>query len=240
MRARALTLAGLNDARLRTLDVGAGTGFTTEGLVESIEPAYITMLDQSPHQLAVSERKENLASVRRVLGDAEVLPFEGESFDRYVSAGSIEYWPDPARAIVEAHRVLRLGGRAVVIGPLPPGNRIARWLAELWMLFPSQADYIHWFESAGFKEIEWTHVAPEWHSSAKSAYGIAIAGSKLNPTAENRNETGIGAGEVDRPANGIRFAARFAVGSLAGALFIPIAAVLALKTRLRGSRNDVD
>jgi MPBQ/MSBQ methyltransferase len=30
-----------------------------------------------------------------VEGDAEDLPFETDSKDRYVSAGSIEYWPDP-------------------------------------------------------------------------------------------------------------------------------------------------
>lgn len=37
-------------------------------------------------------------------GDAEDLPFETDSFDRYVSAGSIEYWPEPQRGIKEAYR----------------------------------------------------------------------------------------------------------------------------------------
>jgi hypothetical protein len=37
-------------------------------------------------------------------GDAEALPFAADSFDRYVSAGSIEYWPDPQRGICEAYR----------------------------------------------------------------------------------------------------------------------------------------
>jgi MPBQ/MSBQ methyltransferase len=32
-------------------------------------------------------------------GDAEDLPFATDSFDRYVSAGSIEYWPEPQRGI---------------------------------------------------------------------------------------------------------------------------------------------
>ena len=43
-----------------------------------------------------------LAANRTVVqGDAEDLPFPTDSFDRYVSAGSIEYWPEPQRGIRE-------------------------------------------------------------------------------------------------------------------------------------------
>ena len=115
---------------LEVLDAGAGTGFTTEGIVERVDPARVTMLDQSPHQLARARRKPALAACRKLLGDAERLPFEDASFDRYVSAGSIEYWPDPQRGIAEAHRVLREGGTGVVIGPVEPANPILRRLAE--------------------------------------------------------------------------------------------------------------
>ena len=87
--------------------MGAGTGFTTEGIVEHVDPARVTMLDQSPHQLARAGRRPALAGCRRLLGDAEALPFADDAFDRYVSAGSIEYWPDPQRGIAEAYRVLR-------------------------------------------------------------------------------------------------------------------------------------
>lgn len=49
-------------------------------------------------------------------GDAEDLPFPDDQFDRYVSAGSIEYWPEPQRGICEAYRVLKPGGVACMIG----------------------------------------------------------------------------------------------------------------------------
>src|SRR5215211_6644381 len=106
MRAQALDAAGLDAQGLEVLDAGAGTGFTTKGIVERVDPARVTMLDQSPHQLARARRKPALAACRKLLGDAERLPFEDGSFDRYVSAGSIEYWPDPQRGIAEARRVL--------------------------------------------------------------------------------------------------------------------------------------
>src|SRR4051794_9657307 len=108
MRALALEEAKLEPG-LKVLDAGAGTGFTTEGIVARVEPSSVTMLDQSPHQLARSRSKPALEACPRVLGDAEDLPFENDSFDRYVSAGSIEYWPDPQRGIAEAYRVVRAG-----------------------------------------------------------------------------------------------------------------------------------
>src|ERR687895_1112598 len=124
MRTRAPTRAALDDRGLRTLDAGAGTGFTTEGIVEHVDAERVTMLDQSPHQLARARAKPALAPCAKLLGDAEQLPFGDGEFDRYVSAGSIEYWPDPQRAIADAYRVLTEGGRALVIGPVRPANAL--------------------------------------------------------------------------------------------------------------------
>ena len=125
MRARALEAARLEPG-LKVLDAGAGTGFTTEGIVARAHAADVTMLDQSPHQLKRSRAKPALAACPRVLGDAEALPFADDTFDRYVSAGSIEYWPDPQQGIAEAYRVTRPGGTALMIGPVRPANRAAR------------------------------------------------------------------------------------------------------------------
>ena len=125
MRSDALRGAQLDERTLEVLDAGAGTGFTTEGIVEAVDADRVTMLDQSPHQLARAQRKPALARVRKLQGDAEALPFETDRFDRYVSAGSIEYWPAPERGIAEAYRVLKPGGVALVAGPVPPGDRRA-------------------------------------------------------------------------------------------------------------------
>ena len=177
LRGEALELARLDEPGLRTLDVGAGTGFSTEGIVEHVAPDQVTMLDQSPDQLGRARRKPALAGCAKLLGDAERLPFEDDSFDRYVSCGSIEYWPDPARAIAEAHRVVRPGGTALVVGPLPPGQRLARLLADTWMLFPTEAEYRRWFEAAGFADIEVRLFGAPWNGDSHGAgYGVAIAG----------------------------------------------------------------
>jgi MPBQ/MSBQ methyltransferase len=243
MRTDALGLARLYARELETLDAGAGTGFTTAGIVEHVEPERVTMLDQSPHQLARSQRRAGLTGVRRILGDAERLPFGADTFDRYVSAGSIEYWPDPQRGIAEAYRVLREGGVGLVIGPVRPANPIARRLAETWMLFPALDEYRAWFERAGFADVEVREIAPDWYRGrgGRDAYAVAVSGVKpsggpsplagaLGPPAEDLSAP-LGLRER------LRVAGRFVAGSAAGAAFVPIAAALTLRARLAGRRG---
>jgi MPBQ/MSBQ methyltransferase len=237
MREKALDTAHLDDPGLRTLDVGAGTGFTTEGIVARIDPANVTMLDQSPHQLARARAKPQLDACAKVVGDAEDLPFPDDTFDRVVSAGSIEYWPDPQRGISEAYRVAKPGGHVTIIGPVRPANRILRWLADTWMLFPTQRDYEMWMESAPFFDVEAVVVAPDWYRG-RSPYALAVTGTKIEPGA-----TGLGRlvpEERDAPMTVLdraRFAGRFVIGSAAGLVFVPIGAALALRARIAKARG---
>jgi MPBQ/MSBQ methyltransferase len=233
MRAQALRAAALDDRSLLTLDVGAGTGFTTEGIVEHVDAERVTMLDQSPHQLARARRKPALDRCTKLLGDAEQLPFPADRFDRYVSAGSIEYWPDPQRAIAEAYRVLRAGGRAVVIGPVRPGHPLLRRVAETWMLFPTEHQYRDWFERAGFADVALVGVAPAWYRSPRGQYAVAVGGMK---PASGDSPLALSPVAAAAPAGRVRSALRFAGGSLAGALFLPLAASLALRRRLQERR----
>ena len=239
MRARALEAARLEPG-LTVLDAGAGTGFTTEGIVAHAHASDVTMLDQSPHQLKRSRAKPALADCARVLGDAEALPFGDDAFDRYVSAGSIEYWPDPQRGIAEAYRVLRAGGRATVIGPVRPANRFLRALAETWMLFPAEAEYRAWMERAGFAEVALVPLAPAWYRSRRVPYAVAAVGVK--PAAGASPAAGAApAAERARapmtPLRRLQFAARFTAGSLAGALFVPIGAALHARRILQERRG---
>jgi MPBQ/MSBQ methyltransferase len=235
MRAEALDVARLDRDDLDTLDAGAGTGFTTEGIVERVRADRVTMLDQSPHQLARAGRRGDLAACERVLGDAEALPFGDDAFDRYVSAGSIEYWPDPQRGVAEAYRVLRPGGVAVIAGPVLPRQPVARALAQAWMLFPAVEEYREWFARAGFAEIRLREVAPDWYRGA-TPYGVAVAGVKPAPGPSPLALAPAPAEELGAPLTmreKLRSAGRFVGGSAAGAAFLPIAAALTLRTRLR-------
>jgi MPBQ/MSBQ methyltransferase len=234
MRDAALELAELGEPGLEVLDVGAGTGFSTEGIVRHVDPARVTMLDQSPDQLGRAARKPALAAVEKVRGDAEARPFATDRFDRYVSCGSVEYWPDPQRAVAEAYRVVRPGGTALLVGPLPPRNGLGRVIADLWMLFPRRAEYHEWFERAGFTDVRAAVVEAPWHREGTAPYGLAIVGRKPAPGASPlalAPAAAESAAEPFTPRRAARFAVRFVLGSLAGALFVPVGLVLNLRAR---------
>lgn len=62
--------------------MGGGTGFCTLGVVKTIPGENVTLIDQSPHQLAKAKAKPALQKVTILEGDAEDLPFPTDSFDR--------------------------------------------------------------------------------------------------------------------------------------------------------------
>lgn len=92
MREDALEPAELNDPNLVVVDVGGGTGFTTLGVVKTVDAKNVTILDQSPHQLAKAKEKAPLKECKIIEGDAEDLPFETDYADRYVSAGRCAFF----------------------------------------------------------------------------------------------------------------------------------------------------
>jgi MPBQ/MSBQ methyltransferase len=147
---------------------GLDPGLPAQSLTEETrQPERVTLMDQSPHQLEKARAKEALRGVTIIEGDAEELPFETDSKDRYVSAGSIEYWPEPQRGICEAYRVIKPGGLACCIGPVHPTFPVSRLFADLWMLFPTEDEYVEWFTKAGFEDVKITRIGPSWYHGVR-------------------------------------------------------------------------
>jgi len=104
----------------RALDVGAGPGFLVAEMAEQVGPnGHVTGLDISDSMVALAQRrcaKEPIKSRTTIVkGDATALPFPDASFDVGVSTQVYEYVPDVAQALAELHRVLRPGGRALIL-----------------------------------------------------------------------------------------------------------------------------
>lgn len=237
MRDDSLMLADFHRSDLKVIDVGSGTGFTTQGIVKHIKPEKVTCVDQSPHQMAKAKVKSNLKACNFHLGDAENIPVATDQFDRYVSAGSIEYWPHPQKGITEAYRVIKPGGVALMIGPLEPPHPLARFAANTWMLFPKDQEYRDWFKNAGFQDIKVKYVSPHWIKQ-KDKYCIAISGVKpsagLSPIHHQEEEKATKTTEEKMTlGRSLLLFWRVLIGSLAGFVFIP----LALFGYLRNSFN---
>ena len=101
-------------ANKKILDVGAGTGRLTTMLVN--REAIVTALDASEKMLKILRSKcsDRSRPVTTVVGDAENLPFDNDTFDMVTAAFLIVHLKDPTRFFDEAYRVLKDGGLFVV------------------------------------------------------------------------------------------------------------------------------
>ena len=168
----------------RVLDVGSGTGFATEGLLQHTEEVYC--LDQSIHQMEKAfEKFGKQGDVRFHRGDAERLPFADNSFDHLWSSGSIEYWPNPVDALEEFRRVTKPGGRVLVVGPDYPNSVVMQKLADAIMLFYDESEADRMFEAAGYTDFE-HHIQQASPGSPKAITTVATVPE--TPAAEGISE----------------------------------------------------
>ena len=160
MRAEALEYLDIDDDD-RVLDVGCGTGFGTEGLLDHTE--HVHGLDQSVHQIEKAWQKlGKYGPVRFYRGDAERLPFKDNTFDLVWSSGSIEYWPDPVTALAECRRITKPGGQVLIVGPNYPSNTVFQKLADAFMLFYDEEEADRMFREAGFDEYYHVTMGPSY------------------------------------------------------------------------------
>lgn len=117
---RRVTLEALKPAAgERILDIGAGPGMLAAEMAEAVGPSgAVHGVDVSESMLAIAQRleqSEHAAPMEFVQADACALPFEDGTFDAVVSTQVYEYVPDMAGALREARRVLRSGGRLLIL-----------------------------------------------------------------------------------------------------------------------------
>lgn len=104
----------------RVLDMAGGTGDIAERILNaSLGYAEVVVSDINAEMLRVGEERAASwrypAQVSFVRANAEELPFEDASFDAYTIAFGIRNVPRIDKALAEAHRVLKRGGRILVL-----------------------------------------------------------------------------------------------------------------------------
>ena len=176
------------EASYKVLDVAGGTGDIAFRIVEASDrKAQATVLDINGSMLGVGAERaakkglnDNLTFVE---ANAEELPFESNSFDAYTIAFGIRNVPRIDVALSEAYRVLKRGGRLLVLEfsevDMPLLDRIYdqwsfraiprfgkmitgeaepyQYLVESIRKFPNQRDFAAMIGKAGFSRVTFTN-----------------------------------------------------------------------------------
>ncbi len=174
---------------LRLLDVAGGTGDVALKTVREGGPDVCAVIcDISPQMLAVGRRKVEAAGLDHriacVEGNAEQLPFPDRSFDAYTIAFGIRNVTHIEKALAEAFRVLKVGGRFLCLefskvdvplldrlydfhsfeviprlGQAVAGDRDSyQYLVESIRRFPTQEQFAAMIRTAGFERVSYRNL----------------------------------------------------------------------------------
>ena len=173
----------------KLLDVAGGTGDISFRFLKKAPTAHATVFDMTQSMLdegqlrAEAEKMEN--HLEWVCGDAMCLPFLDNSFDIYTISFGIRNVTRPQEALNEAYRVLKPGGRLMVLefsqipnpamqwaydrysfNVIPPmGKLIANdadsylYLVESIRKFPDQDAFLVMVQDAGFSNVKYRNLS---------------------------------------------------------------------------------
>lgn len=144
-------IRALLPTRMRAvLDVGTGTGRMLEVLADRADR--VVGVDASAAMLAVARANlatAGIANARLAQDDIYALAAPRDSFDAVVVHQVLHYLDDPGRAIAEAARTLRPGGRMLVVDFAPHAVEALRAEAQHRRLGVSRAEMDGWLRAAG-------------------------------------------------------------------------------------------
>lgn len=195
-RVEAAVLALLGQKRVDSvLDLGTGTGRMLEMLAP--ETTRAVGLDVSPAMLGVARVNLDAAGLRHVQlrqGDAYALPSDLQGFDLVILHQVLHYLDDPARAVREAARALRPGGRLLVVDFAPHQEEHLREHHAHRRLGFARAEVEGFLADAGLSADASSVLAPEAGEAATLAVSLWLGSDtrvegdfplKSNPAFQN-------------------------------------------------------
>lgn len=137
------------------VDLGAGEGTLAQLIAKRAKK--VIAVDSSEKMVefgAQLAREHGFTNLEYRLGNLEAPPVQPATADLALLSQALHHAEHPASAIAAAHRLLRKGGRVVVLDLLQHQFEEARELyADRWLGF-SETDLHSWLKDAGFRDIE--------------------------------------------------------------------------------------
>ena len=148
--------------RVRIADLGAGDGTLSRLLARQAESVHC--VDNSPRMVQVGRalaKKEHLRNLTYILGNIEKVPLPDRSIDLALLSQALHHAENPRLALSEAFRILKPGGRLLILDLRAHRFEKARELyADRWLGF-KENELHDWIEEAGFRQSEVRVVAKE-------------------------------------------------------------------------------
>lgn len=140
------------------LDIACGTGELERLILQTTPTQSIVGIDISERMLSQAQAKlKDYPNISLRNATASKLPFPNNTFDLVVSANAFHYFPSPTAAIAEMHRVLKPGGKAVILDWCKDFLlcRICDWLLPLldpaYRQCYTEAELRHFFSDASLR-----------------------------------------------------------------------------------------
>ena len=143
---------GLIDSTLVVGDIGCGTGQLTATIAPHVRR--VVAVDGSPDMLeAARKRLQDVPNVELRQGELEALPMRDGELDAAMLSLVLHYAPEPARTLEEVARVLRPGGRLLIVDMLPhEREEYQQQMGHVWLGF-SEKQISRLAVGAGFGEV---------------------------------------------------------------------------------------
>jgi SAM-dependent methyltransferase len=143
---------GLVDPTLVVGDLGCGTGQLSETLAPYVKR--VVAIDSSDDMLdAARQRLGGAKNVEMRKGELESLPLQAAELDVAMLSLVLHYSPSPARALAEVGRVVRPGGRALVVDMLPhEREEYQQQMGHVWLGF-TEKQMTKLLAGAGFDHV---------------------------------------------------------------------------------------
>ena len=174
-------LLGLLDASATVGDLGCGTGQLSALVAPHV--SQVIAVDSSSEMLDAARAR--LAEYRNVevrLGNLETLPIDHAQLDIAMLGLVLHHVPDPALALGDAARVLRGGGRALIIDMLPHDHaEYQQQMGHVWLGFPER-QFRKMLTNAGFDNVR-IHALPIDEDARGPALFAALGTKQQQPRA---------------------------------------------------------